>query len=159
MKRTVNKHYSFEEYDDHLCLMPNLQIKFILFFLSRSLILPFIVFIIGQNMQGNLNYLNEIEKNSAFFVFASLPSLFVLLAWLFRNPSSFNLIKITWRSGKWLLTLSALIDFIFRIWLYNITNEPTIVLAALDIIIIIYLLTSRRVKDVFSDFPKPDKHS
>jgi len=91
-------------------------------------------------------------------ILAALPVIVVLVAYVKRKPGASDSIKRLWRNGANFLTAAAVLNIII-IFVppgtgasYQITKFGWAQLI-IAVGIIIFLYTSRRVKDTFSDFP------
>jgi len=147
--------YNIDQYDENLCLRPGIKLILIVLFLSRNLLLPFIVFAVGKNMNGNVNYLLDISNQGAISFISSCPAVVIIFAWTRRRPDAQRLTKIIWKSGRWLLSLSALLDILFRVYIeQGWINDIALSYIVLNTCIILSLIFSTRIKDVFNDFPQ-----
>ncbi|HWP00060.1 MAG TPA: DUF2919 family protein [Methylococcus sp.] len=141
-------------YDDHLCLKVPFALVVSILYLSRHLILPLVVFATARKTgTGDLMYLIG-EAHAWIFLLASVPAAFLVLAWARRTPAAGAMVRRIWRSGRWLLVTSALLDLGLRLWLTSdFLRGFTIAAVLLDGYIMIYLFMSPRARDVFRDFP------
>ncbi len=82
----------------------------------------------------------------------------VIIAFVKRKPNASDSIKKLWRNGANFLTVAAVLNAVIlfvpytRGSVYHITTIGWVQLAIV-IGIIIFLKTSQRVKDIFTDFP------
>jgi hypothetical protein len=151
--------YAPNDYDDNFCLKPPFLLWLALLFLSRGVLLPFVI---GLSASGGGNSESIKYLKDVFATNALIPALIaapVLLALLRRAPRASALFRWLWTHGRSLLTLSALIDLTFALRI--VFEEGTvdqaafgaIVSAGIDTYFLLYLLTVRRVRDSFSEFP------
>jgi hypothetical protein len=97
----------------------------------------------------------------SFFIaiLASLPVIPIIIAFSKRKPGASDLIKVFWRNGRYFLIASAVLNVItifvpLLIHSYAHVNMIGWIKLGIDIVIIIFLITSQRVKDTFADFPE-----
>lgn len=97
-----------------------------------------------------------------YLVFCDFPALLVLISAVYRAPGSLKLIRWIWLHGRGMLVASYVPGIAVFIYLHQaILSNPgdTDFIAALgallpDISVLAYLLSSRLIKDVFSEFPE-----
>ena len=156
----MGRRYSPSSYDDYMCLKPPLLLWLAVIYLSRAVTLP-IVLGIGSLGGGGWDIR---AFAGAFLNFDTLaPSLIaalVLCAMVRRVPSGSRLLRRVWAHGRVLLVAAALLDFGLALlsWTLHGTDvdhsgEATLLAAGLDLYFAAYVLTTRRVRDVFAEFP------
>lgn len=142
------------QYDVHGCLKPGAGLVLVMFYLSRSVIVPFIAAAFGRGAEGHMEYLLQSSVATLRDLWSAIPALWVLVAWSRRLPTAGSLIRGVWRQGRWLLIGAALIDLGVR---WGTQLQPPInqwLWLGLDSLAVIYLLLVPRVRQVFSDFPE-----
>jgi len=152
--------YAPSDYDDHFCLKPPFLLWLVMLYLSRGILLPLMI---GLSASGGGNSQSIMFLKDVFKANALLPALIaapVLLALLRRSPRASAPFRWLWTHGRSLLVLSALADFAIALctaWVDGTMDEPAfgaIVSAAIDVYFLLYVLTVRRVRDSFADFPR-----
>lgn len=158
----MSHRYSPSSYDDHFCLKPPALLWLAALYLSRAFVLL---------LASNLASVSRMDPGisatlrSAISVYSLLPSLIaalVLYALVFRAPSSTRLIRWIWAHGRAILAVAAILDCaalsvgsgIIGGDISDVAAGP-VVAAMFDIYFLVYLLATRRVRDVFADFPPP----
>lgn len=155
--------YSPSSYDDHFCLKPPLLLWLAALYLSRAFVLL---------LASNLATLSRVRPETvamlrdAVSVWALVPSLIaapVLYALVFRAPSSKKLVRWIWAHGRSILVLAAILDCITSVAGSGVIGGDVSDLAAaplltalFDAYFLVYILVTRRIRDVFTDFPPPD---
>jgi Protein of unknown function (DUF2919) len=152
--------YSAHHYDERLLLkIPALLWLAILyairhfFFVGAARLMPMdIVTIPWINFQ-----------TSAYFMLTDVPAALVLLAIGHRVPNGLSIMRRVWKYGRWLLIVS----YIAGIALFSYLNEEVMtdpsswdfpdgmLVVMIDFVIVVYLMRSELVRDVFNDFPAP----
>jgi len=103
----------------------------------------------------------ELQTNY-YLIACDVPALLVLIAIIYRAPESWKLVRWIWLHGRSLLVCAFVLGMTGFIYLHlnTIANpaNPDFI-AALggllpDIFVIVYLLSSRLVKDIFCEFPE-----
>lgn len=154
---TENKStYSSTDYDSNFALKLSFFEWIIIIFSMR----PFIIFVASVSTKSDrFGLLNTFYPNPVWALvsaIASIPTIVLLFAWVKREPSARQLIRYIWRNGRWLLTLSLLLNagaFITP-WLlgFGLSNLDKTQIAICGILLYV-LWRSSRIKDVFADFP------
>jgi len=149
--------YTPVDFDSNLCLKVPFWVGVSIVFLTRHLLLPLVVFATQRKTgSSDLNYLlGDIGLSQAA---ASILPLIVLVAWFKRNPGGGTFVRWIWRWGRPILMASAAADFVLRVlvttsWLKTFAAAQLL----LDVYIVVYLMMSRKARDVFLDFPEPSR--
>lgn len=159
----MSRHYSPSSYDDNFCLKPPALLWLAALYLSRAFVLL---------LASNLAALSRASPETvamlrdAVSAYALVPSLIaapVLYALVFRAPSSTKLVRGIWTHGRSMLALAAILDCAASIVGSKVLGGDAsdvaagpLVAAMFDIYFLVYILATRRVRDVFADFPPPD---
>lgn len=159
----MSRRYSPSSYDDNFCLKPPALLWLAALYLSRAFVL-----LLASNLAALFRMDPGIAAmlRSAVSVYSLLPSLvaaLVLYALVFRAPSSTKLIRWIWAHGRSILAIAAILDCAALIVgssiiggdISDVAAGP-LVAAMFDIYFLIYILATRRVRDVFADFPPPE---
>jgi hypothetical protein len=155
------RRYDLTSFDQHLCLKPPLLLWGTVIYLSRAVSLPFVIGI-GSLAGGSANT-NRL-MHGLFDPYTLLPScvaFLVLAALAVRSPSSGRPVRWIFSHGRLLLLAAAILDAglgLSSVSLEHLANGDeqaagALLALALDAYILVYLFVSRRVRDVFSDFP------
>jgi hypothetical protein len=155
------RRYNVAAYDQHLCLKPPWLLWICAFYLSRAFSLPVILgmsSLAGGSanttglMSGLFNPSTLVPSCIAFLV------LFSLVA---RSPSGGRGVRWIFARGRLLLVLAAVIDLGLAVGSMSLQQVEAgdervaglLLSAFFDVYFLIYLLFSKRVRDVFADFP------
>jgi hypothetical protein len=155
--------YDLTSYDANFCLKAPLMLWLVILYLARAILLPFVS---GVSSFGGARDGTSLTQG-LFGVEDSLPAalaLTVFLALLRRTPSASQLWRSIWSFGRPLLAAAAVADLAISLYRFlqitdaNALRTEWLLLACLaDGYVLVYLFRSRRVRDVFNDFPAPDR--
>lgn len=137
------------------CLEPGF-VLWVLFFYPVRFVL-YLMPVIRQ-MLGSWT---EVES-SIWYMPASVVSLLLLYTWFNRIPDSGLFWRWVWHRGRWVLLCGYLWSACLLLWLNSSVWQRTdhrhfeavVVLLLINILAIHYLLVSKRVRQVFSEFPQ-----
>ena len=142
-------------YDNNLCLKVPFILALSIFYLSRHVIVPLIVFSIERKTQSEDMFYLLSGSNTLIYLPCGLAALVVALCWARRTPKAGTMVRRLWGRGRLWLLASALLDIGIRIaTTTNLLKGFTLALLLLDIYVVLYLFISVRVRDVFADFPE-----
>jgi hypothetical protein len=154
--------YSASSYDDHFCLKPPALLWLAVIYLSRALLLV-VIYIASSMSLSRVNPQAMAELRGTVSIYAFIPALVaapVLYALLARGPSSGGLIRWFWSHGRTILILATIIDAAISIGSSGLIggdaaelNVGFLVAALFDAYFLVYMLATRRIRDVFADFP------
>ncbi len=159
----MSKIYNFSDYDKYLSLKINFELWLIIAYFLRPVILKISTIQMGRGAKSDsvsglkdLVYPNDFGFFLAFVTI--IPVVLVIFVYMKRKPDAPDYIRTLWRNcGKLLLLAAALnvvvvfVPFLFdRAYRINLIGWGQVAIAAY---IIFYLMTSRRVRDTFADFP------
>lgn len=149
--------YPASAYDDNLCLKIGLGTWVVILFLIR----PYVILV--------LSLANKADRMGLVYLFyparaalplaaaAALPTVLLLISWVKRKPGARASIRWIWQHGKVFLFISIFLNAGVALqpllWDETKMNSTGWAQLAACILIVIYLLTSERVKDTFKDFP------
>lgn len=155
--------YSPSSYDDHFCLRPPALLWVAAVYLSRAIVLL---------VASDLVSLARVDNNvvtllrGAVSIYALVPSLVaapVLFALVSRGPASNSLVRWIWARGRAILTFAAIFDCAVSVAASGIIGGDAadlsaglLLAAVFDLYFLVYILATRRVRDVFADFPPPE---
>jgi hypothetical protein len=156
--------YSESSYDDHFCLKPPVLLWLAALYLSRTFVL-LVIYIVSSMSLARFNPQAVAALRGTVTIYAFIPSLVaapVLYAMLCRAPSSGNFVRWLWSHGRTLLILAAIADAGVSINGSGIVsgdvvdlNAGFLVMVLFDAYFLVYIFATRRIRDVFADFPPP----
>lgn len=156
--------YSPSSYDNHFCLKPPALLWLAAIYLSRAMVLIFAADIAWVARAGN-DVVTMLR--GAASVYALIPSVIaapVLFALVARAPTSRKLVRWIWTHGRAILIVAAILDFVASLAASGIVGGDAadlsagfLVAAAFDVYFLVYIVATRRVRDVFADFPTPEQ--
>jgi hypothetical protein len=149
--------YRFEDYNEYNVL----KIPLLLILVNIYLLKQFLIFALP--MISTIPFLVKFahQQFSIPLVLSGIPALLMIVAMLRRIPKTRSrILRKIWGWGKTLLLSSLVLEMGFII-LYIVLglktfNETSLIFLYLDLVFIIYLLKSQRVRDVFAEFPEKD---
>ncbi|HRY14803.1 MAG TPA: DUF2919 family protein [Candidatus Competibacteraceae bacterium] len=162
--RTPPLAYPFEAYDRNLCLKPSLGMFLVLSYSVRHLLIVFLLyfpFMIRSVDMATLKHWMATPLGVSLAV-ADLPALLIWLAWRYRRPRTGTAWRWLWRRGR----LALLATLITQGALLMVTQAEKLLTSGEEgAFLVIYLMIqgwaltyvgfSRRLTDVFRDFPDP----
>ena len=152
--------YPPEAYDPHACLKPSLGMIFTLAYGARHLAFVFLGYLPLLPGQADLAFLKS--TLSPALVLSDVPALLLLLAWRNRNPAAAPLWSWLWRHGQVILLLTLCVQFALLLFttalphhLRQTANSGLLAIGYLTLhgYVILYWISSRRVRAVFREFP------
>jgi hypothetical protein len=153
------KRYNPSHFHDDGSLKVSALLWLIVLYLSRHLL----VLMVGglSTFMGSRSGLDtsglSILYSSPAFLPASLPALVVLVARLRRVAGAGSFVRWVWRGGRYWLIAAALIDLTTLAVHWTLgwlgTTQMQVAGAFVDAYIMVYLVRSRRARDLFRDFP------
>lgn len=169
------KKYSFEDYNDNNVLKVYWPLFLTLIYLLKHYWLAFIPML--KNLPGiGIVAIDLFPPTTTQFIYehsttmplllSCVPVLLVSLVAYKRQSSSATQvgggIRWIWKQGRWLLLMTVGLEMGMiggYLWLgMKELNEIILMVIYLDILIIIFLVKSKRVKDIFSEFPQEDDY-
>ena len=156
MKRT--KHYDLTDFADDGSLRISTGLWLLMIYLSRYVLIiglgaisSFISTRRGLDLSGL-----SILYSSPDFLLAIMPALLVIAANIKRRPEGNELVRITWRYGRALLTSAIVVDLclLYSHWPQRVHQVSLLYVMGplIDIYLLVYLYSSTRVRDTFADF-------
>lgn len=157
MRMLRRRDYRYEHFDQHLALRPGFWLVSAMLYLTRGFVMPFIAAAFGRGADGHMTYILEGTKHPLPFIGSSLPALMIIWIWSKRLPDAGRVTRFIWRWGRWFLIGSAVLDASF-IWVLDRSFHQDLESAfmVVDGLVLGFLLLSKRVRDVFDDFPVPE---
>ena len=159
----MSKLYSFSDYDKYLSLKINFELWLIIAYFLRPFILKISTIQMGRGAKSDsvsglkdLVYPNDFGFFLAFL--ATVPVFLVVYAYMKRKPEAPDYIRTLWRNSNHLMVIAAVLNIVIVFIPFLASTAYRVNLmgwgqVAIAVYIIFYLLTTRRVKDAFADFP------
>lgn len=154
--------YGASSYDDNFCLKPPALLWLAVIYLSRASLL-LVIYVASSMSLSRVNPQALAELRGTVSIYAFIPALVaapIFYALLARAPSSGSLVRWFWSRGRTILILATIADAAISIGGSGITggdaaelNVGFLVAALFDAYFLIYILATRRIRDVFADFP------
>ena len=113
----------------------------------------------GRGSSGAELDLSFLSVDSPFLMLLSIPAAIILFIMLSRSKESKPFFRMVWKYGKALLVLGAIGQLgllIFDVIDGKSQGVPMFAAGFVNAYVLYYLLTSARVKDVFSMFPEKE---
>ena len=159
----MSKIYNFSDYDKYLSLKINFELWLIIAWFMRPVILKISTIQMGRGAKSDsVSGLKDLVYPDDFGFFLAfvtmIPVVLVIFAYMKRKPDAPDYIRTLWRNcGKLLLLAAALnVVVVFVPFLFDLAYRINLIgwgQVAIAAYIIFYLMTSRRVRDTFADFP------
>ena len=159
----MSKIYNFNDYDKYFALKIDFELWLIIAYFLRPVILKISTIQMGRGAKSaSVSGLKDLVYPHDFGFFLAfltmIPIVLVIFAYMKRKPDAPDYIRTLWRySGKLLLLTAALnVVVVFVPFLLDLTYRINLLgwgQLAIAAYIIFYLLTSKRVRDTFADFP------
>ena len=161
-KYLAGHHYGLNDFDKHMCLQPGLVIWLVIAFLMR----PYIVMVMSFAQMGNrMGTIDLVYPDRIWFAvdaLAALPAVLVVVVSWMRRPGARALVRRAWHNGRaWLLTSSVANASVAVMSLVLSESSRTTIVSPILLVLSVWCLwflwVSRRVRDVFADFPDDDR--
>ena len=159
----MSKIYNFSDYDKYFSLRINFELWLIIAWFMRPVILLISTKQMGRGPKSDsVSGLKDLVYPDDFGFFLAfvtiIPVVLVIFAYMKRKPDAPDYIRTLWRNcGKLLLLAAALnVVVVFVPFLFDMAYRINLIgwgQVAIAAYIIFYLMTSRRVRDTFADFP------
>jgi hypothetical protein len=159
----MSKIYNFNDYDKYLSLKINFELWLIIAYFLRPVILKISTIQMGRGTKSDsVSGLKDLVYPDDFGFFLAfltmIPVVLVIFAYMKRKPDAPDYIRTLWRNcGKLLLLTAALnVVIVFVPFLFDLAYRINLIgwgQVAIAAYIMFYLLTTRRVRDTFADFP------
>jgi hypothetical protein len=154
--------YSASSYDDNFCLKPPVLLWLAVLYLSRAFLL-LVIYVVSSMSLSRVNPQAVAELRGTVSIYAFIPALVaapVLYGLLCRGPSSGGLVRWLWSHGRTILMLATVVDAAISIGSSGIIggdagdlNAAFLVATLFDAYFLVYIFATRRIRDVFADFP------
>ncbi len=153
------RNLTLDDLDEHGCLKITFGLWLVIVYLCRHVVLLFLgaASSFANFTYGHTGASYAVIFSHPWFLLASAPALAVLVAAIRRTPSAPAPLRPIWRAGRLILILAATLDLAivgalagfggFAIQTAHITQ------GFFDVLCLLYLARTKRVKDTFADFP------
>jgi hypothetical protein len=160
----MSKLYDFNQYDKYLSLKVNPELWLVILYLLRPYIALVASVSIGRGGTGAVgvervrDILYPDNFSLVLAILTTVPALLFVYAWTRRKPGASPLVRKLWKNGAALLAIAALLNIVI-VFVPLLTGIVAGIhtLGWLQVgfaaVIIVYLYSSRRVKDTLADFP------
>lgn len=147
--------YSFEDYNEHNVL----KIPLTLVLVNLYLLKHFFIFILPIISQIPWLVKFAHENFNLSLLLSSLPAVLVMVGMSRRLPKTRSpIIRWLWRQGRWLFLLNLVLEISLIILYVALEikkfNEASLIFLYTDVVLIIFLFRSARVRDIFAEFPE-----
>ncbi len=151
--------YPESQYDEHLCLRPPVMLWLAALYLSRAITLPIAMAVC--HFAGVNDKAIDLFRGlwSAELLVPSAMAATVLYALCRRVPAASRPVRWIWAHGRMVLAIAAVTDIclllsgVGRRGEFNSQAMWAPAAAAIEVYFLLYVLTARRVRDVFAEFP------
>lgn len=154
---TKTPQYSLEDFDQYHVLKIPLLLWLSTFYLLKY---PLLYALPAVPAMGSAEYLTKFviaHFHWSLLVFSCLPAALVLVAMMRRRPTAGAAVRRIWTYGRGLLLLAVVADLSIQAALIvgqqQKLSEYVLVIGYLDVMLWLYLWRSRRVREVFKQFP------
>lgn len=161
------KRYSFADFDQYLCLKPPWLLWVCVVYLSRAVVLPIITSVsaLSGSRSDTSGLLHGLFGTGTLI--SSCIAFLVLCALALRSPSAGRVVRWIFAHGRTLLVVAAALDAGLALTGVSferaLEGDERMALVLLGVVFdgyfIAYLLFSKRVRDLFVDFPIVEKQA
>lgn len=155
--------YTPDDYNQHGVLhIPLFLVLSSLYLLKHWVIAMFSLTNVASNVESMLGslalFLPSAEHSSTLLLYSCLPTILVVFSMARRIPKTRSIfLRWIWKQGR-LFLLSSLFLEIGLLIFYIVygtkkLDEVLLMFLYVDVVIVIYLFRSQRVRDVFAEFP------
>lgn len=153
--------YPSSYYDEQMCLKPPLLLWVAVFYLSRTITLPFAMAVLhfaGVDSAA-ITYVRAFWSIDALI--SSLVAAVMLYALIRRVPNAAKHIRWIWAHGRVILAGAAALDIVPLVIALMRRREIddqslwSVFAVLIDVFFLLYILAARRVRQAFSEFPLP----
>ena len=155
----TDKIYTPDDYNQHNVLKIPSYFPLVLVYMLRY---PALYLLSYHPLMGNLEFLESFAGAQLNWIvlIASIPVLFIIFATLNRTPKGSDFARKIWKKGYPLLVFSVSAS-LFGILLYVVLgwkkfSELLLILTYLDFMLLLFLWRSKRIRDIFSEFPESE---
>ena len=149
--------YDFMKYNKYFVLRPNIWLILILFFLCKDIFLMLGVGATAFKGKGQADVSALIVLVNPIFFLSDLPALAVAYVASNRRPNAGPILRLIWKYGRQLVLLSAstyILLLVYKMkWDIFSMNWLEWLFITTNIFIIVYVVSSKFIKDVFNEFP------
>lgn len=152
--------YPFSAYDKFFCLKISIPLWVAILFLARPFAILLMSVVNRRDRTGLITIFYGDPISMGIDMLAALPVMLVVYAYVKRRPEASAFVRWIWTHGRSLLLASATMNvvsvFLPFIWEpASRLQTPELAKLAIAVMIIHMLITYRRVRDTFGEFPQP----
>lgn len=164
MMHFMSRVYSFNEYDKYCFLKVGTALWLVIGYLLRPFVILSTSLTLGragsnvEHADGLQNILYPDNFSLTLGILATIPALLFVYVWVKRRPGAGARVRWLWQHGVLLLVVAAILNIVIVfVPLLNGSiariHEYGWIQNGIAVAIIVYLLSSGRVRDTFADFP------
>jgi len=173
MTTAVMLKYSFEDYNENQVLKIHWTLLWSFIYLLKHYWLAMVPML--KNLPGIGTVVMDLipptatqfvhEHSTMPLLLSCVPTLLVTIAAYQRQSinatNAGTLVRWLWKRGVWLLLLTMFLEMGIMGWYIwfglKELNEVIVLVGYLDLVVIIFLVRSQRVRDIFAEFPERDE--
>lgn len=150
--------YNFSDFDKYMCLSLGTVAWVVILFLMR----PYVVLLVSvTNRSNRMEFIELVYPDRLWLAIdtvAALPAVILVAVTFLRRPNAASWVKALWKKGRTLLLASAVLNAIVAMAALALADSHKVsivspVLLCFSAWSLWYLLMSKRMRDVFYDFP------
>jgi hypothetical protein len=155
----MKQQYPFSAYDRYLCLRLTTGAWVVMAYLLRPYVIMTLSLANRQDRWGLINLMYQDRLAMALSAMAAVPVFFVIYAFVKRKPGVTGMARNIWHKGYALIMISLLLNIII-VFVPMLTGKSESVShagmmqLAITVFMIVYIVTSQRVRDAFADYPE-----
>ncbi len=158
LRSDMSKYHAISCYDKNLYLKPNATMWLIFLFLSRAYAIAILSIANRGDRTGLIDLFYPDRLTMSLGALAGIPAALLIYAWVKRKPGAPQYVRNTWRKGRALLVVSALLNacvVFVPFWMGTVHAIPAGSWAqlAVALLIVIAVYSSSYIRDCFNDFP------
>jgi len=153
--------YEFSAYDGNLALKVSPTLWLAVLFLIRPYLIMVLSFANRREPMALIEMFYADRLPMVVASIAALPVILFLLSYIKRSKAeNISWARRLWHRGRELLMLSAVLNVLVVFFPYLVAqhynmNVVGMMQLLISLIVLLYLARSKRVKDTFADYPKP----
>ncbi len=158
----TDKIYTPDDYNQHNVLKVPSYLPLILAYLLRYPVLYIVPYVPAMNDAEFLKAFAAQQFNWSLLP-SVIPILLVVYALVRRIPEGGRIARLVWARGRELLLFAVTVN-ILSVLLYTALdlkglNDLLVVFTYLDVLLLVFFLRSKRLRDLFSEFPEAEKNA
>jgi hypothetical protein len=155
--------YTPDNYNQYGVLkLPSFLILATFYLLKHYFIIAFPIMahipMIGMVIQPLIQVMPSAQYSSGALLYSCIPALLVFISMAMRKPTASAWLGWIWKKSKWLLLSSIVLEIaLFSLYIVlgiKKLNEVILMFIYIDVVLIIYLMRSQRIRDAIAQFPE-----